>query len=88
MPDHSSVVAALTEGMKEAAAERSDPFGVLVPILTSAIDSNMDAYLLNAAWVEAIACTIARRIPLDRQRTVSNNVIQLLQERFGIHGTI
>ena len=50
MPDCSPTVAALIEGMEEAAAKHPDPFGMLVPFLKGAIDSNIDAYLLNAAW--------------------------------------
>lgn len=88
MPDRSPAVAALIEGMQEAAAGHPDPFGVLVPILKDMIDSDVDAYLLNAALVEAIACTVARRIPSERQDGVSIATIELLRHRFGVHGTI
>ncbi len=88
MPNHAPAVAVLIRDAQVAAAKHPDPFDLLVPFLKCAIDSNIDAYLLNAALVEAIAYTLARRIPLKRQPEVSTEVIRLLRERFTAHGTI
>jgi len=82
MADHRSpAVDALIRDVERAAAKEPDLIGATSAIIKFAIDSDADPYLLVGALVEAVAVTIAQKVPAERQRKVAADTLRMMLAR-------
>ena len=71
-----------------AAPETANALDGLAAGITRAIQSGSDPYAMAGLLVEAIAATIAARVPPEDQQNITLAVIDLLQERLSAHDVI
>ena len=72
---------ALIRDVERAAAKEPDLIGATSAIIKFAIDSDADPYLLVGALVEAVAVTIAQKVPAERQRKVAADTLRMMLAR-------
>ena len=71
-----------------AAPEPENALAGLASGITSAIQSGSDPYEMAGLLVEAIAATIAARVPPEQQPEIAQTVIALLRERLSARDAI
>jgi hypothetical protein len=71
-----------------AAPGGANALDTLAISITGAIQSSSDPYAMAGLLVEAIAATIASRVPPEEQQSLTLAVIELLQDRLSAHNVI
>ncbi len=88
MPTCSPALEEMIRRAENTAAAQPNMVTVLVDTLNAVIPSAADPYLVSAALIEGLACTVVQKIPLVKQGEMSVEVVRLLRDRLHKLGTI
>jgi hypothetical protein len=78
----------LIREVEAKAADEQDTLALTVAIIKLVTRSEVDPYLLNGVFIEAIANTINSRIPRRRKKQVAVEAVRLLLARLQASGAL
>lgn len=87
-PKQAKIISDMIRNTETMAAKQPDMVALAITAIRSALAKNADPYLLAGALIEAVAVTIAEKVPPERQGPVAVEAVRLLRDRLREWGVV